>query len=70
MTMMDSNVNSAGSFCDIAKAIEWGDGDTNETIEQVKEHNAVGKALCHWGEFGMGGFGAGGFGEETNPPMM
>lgn len=40
---------TAGNFCDIAKPIYWADGDTDETILQAKEHNAVGKSLCGWG---------------------
>lgn len=28
------------------KPITWSDEDTDETIAQVKEHNAVWKALC------------------------
>lgn len=69
MTMTDLSGASSAPFCEIAKAIPWADEDTNETIEAVKEHNAVGKKLCQWGEFGAGGFGSGDFGEETPPPM-
>jgi hypothetical protein len=36
------------SFCEIAKPIAWSARDTDSTIEQVKEHNAVGAALCGW----------------------
>lgn len=36
------------SFCSVAKPIAWSKEDTPETIEAVKEHNAVGKALCGW----------------------
>lgn len=34
------------SFCLVAKPIYWADGDTDDTIKQVKEHNAVYKRLC------------------------
>lgn len=37
------------SFCDGAKPIAWSAMDTDATLEAVKEHNAVGKALCGWG---------------------
>jgi len=37
-------------FCAVAKAIYWSDKDTAETVAQVKEHNAVGKTLCGWGQ--------------------
>lgn len=37
-------------FCDGAKPIGWSQMDTDGTIEAVKEHNAVGKALCGWGK--------------------
>lgn len=57
--------NNGAPFCDLAKPIFWVDGDTNETIEQIKEHNAVGKDKCHWGDFGAAGFGQGGFGIDT-----
>jgi hypothetical protein len=40
---------SAGDgFCKIAKPISWSKSDTDQTILEVKEHNAVGKALCGW----------------------
>ncbi len=36
-------------FCSAARAIYWSKYDTKFTIEQVKEHNAVGMALkCGW----------------------
>jgi len=38
------------SFCAVAKPIYWSALDTGETIAQVKEHNAVGAALCGWGK--------------------
>jgi hypothetical protein len=37
------------SFCDVAKPIYWSKADSVDTIEQAKEHNAIGKALCNWG---------------------
>ena len=40
---------AAGDFCDIAKPIPWSPADTDETIRDVKSHNAVGKARCGWG---------------------
>jgi hypothetical protein len=36
------------SFCQVAKPMVWSLRDTDSTIEQVKEHNAVGAALCGW----------------------
>lgn len=33
-------------FCQAAAPIYWGEGDTDETIRQVKAHNAVWKARC------------------------
>jgi hypothetical protein len=29
--------------------VYWSKSDTDKTIAQAKEHNAVGKALCGWG---------------------
>lgn len=51
VTTMDSsvavkpNVQDAASFCALAKPIAWDGADTDETIAQSKEHNAVGVAL-------------------------
>lgn len=39
-----------GSFCQIAKPIYWDARDTDETIKQAKEHNAIGKNFCGWGK--------------------
>jgi hypothetical protein len=33
----------------VAHPILWSARDTGETIAQIKEHNAVGAALCGWG---------------------
>lgn len=55
MLMDAMNVEPKGSqtnpsaFCLIARPITWSAKDTDATIEQVKEHNAVGKRLCGWG---------------------
>lgn len=38
----------AGAFCEIARPVTWSSRDTDETILQVKAHNAVGKRLCGW----------------------
>ena len=47
-TMMASGATDEASFCAIAKPIVWSARDTDATIEQVKEHNAVGATLCKW----------------------
>lgn len=36
-------------FCKVAEPIYWSDKDSDKTIAQVKEHNAVGKKICNWG---------------------
>lgn len=41
-------VVNSDSFCLIAQPISWSSKDTPETIEQVKELNAIGTRLCHW----------------------
>lgn len=42
-------VTNTDSFCTIAQPIMFSRlHDTEETIEAVKEHNAVGKRLCGW----------------------
>lgn len=39
----------SASFCQVAKAIYYSRHDTPPTIEQIREHNAVGAALkCGW----------------------
>ena len=35
------------AFCDVARPIWWSRKDTLKTIEQIKVHNAIGKA-CGW----------------------
>lgn len=40
-------VNS-DSFCLIARPIAWSKSDTPDTVEQVKELNALGVRLCGW----------------------
>lgn len=37
------------TFCLLAQPIRWSQSDTDETIRQAKEHNAVGKRVCGWG---------------------
>jgi hypothetical protein len=41
-------IESDASFCVVAKPIAWSAHDSDETILQVKEHNAAGSALCGW----------------------
>jgi hypothetical protein len=49
-TTADSNGSDFhAAFCDVAKPIYWSAADTDETIAQIKEHDAVGAALCGWG---------------------
>lgn len=47
---LKGTATNADSFCLIAEPISWSTKDTDQTIQQVKEHNAVGKRLCHWGK--------------------
>lgn len=52
MPMTACQTSSSGTeatFCGAAKAIYYSKNDTAPTKEQVREHNAVGKALCTWG---------------------
>ncbi len=41
-------VGGPNTFCKIAEPITWSSRDTDETIGEVKSHNAVGKAICGW----------------------
>lgn len=52
LTGCASKTSSGGTsltFCDGAKPIFWSSKDTDGTIRQVKEHNAVGVDACGWG---------------------
>ena len=47
-TTPSAEINGA-NFCTVAKAIYYSKHDTAPTIEQIREHNAVGVALkCGW----------------------
>lgn len=35
--------------CAVFQPIYWSGKDTQKSVEQIKEHNAVGKAVCGWG---------------------
>ena len=48
MTGSSDPIESRATFCAVAKPILWSERDTDATIEQVKEYNAVGAALCLW----------------------
>lgn len=53
LTGCQTTTGSGGTeptFCGAGRAIYWSKKDTTGTIEQVKEHNAVGKTLCGWGK--------------------
>ncbi len=39
-------VAGADTFCRVAKPITWSSRDTDETIREVKAHNAVFARLC------------------------
>lgn len=41
-------VRGAETFCAIAQPITWSARDTDQTIREVKSHNATGVALCRW----------------------
>ena len=48
MTDLSAPTEAHASFCAVAKPILWSARDTDETIAEVKEHNAVGAVLCGW----------------------
>lgn len=51
-SMCQTTTGSGGSdltFCGGALPIYWSSKDTPETVGQVKEHNAVGRDACGWG---------------------
>lgn len=42
--------NGELTFCQGAKPLRWSQMDTDDTIVQIKELNAVGVRLCGWGK--------------------
>lgn len=42
-------VTDAASFCAVARPILWSVRDSDDTIRQVREHNAAGVEICRWG---------------------
>lgn len=36
------------AICDQFRPIRWSASDTDESLKQIKAHNAVGKAICSW----------------------
>ncbi len=38
----------SGVFCRVARPISWSVADSDQTIREVKAHNAVGRTLCGW----------------------
>jgi hypothetical protein len=49
LTGCQTTMGSGEISCDPWRPIYWSKADTAGTIGQVKEHNAVGKAICGWG---------------------
>ena len=47
-TTMTAGGETKVALCDQFRPIRWSSSDTDETIRQAKEANAVGKALCGW----------------------
>lgn len=45
-----SNVPTIRDACEVFAPITWSKHDTPTTLEQIKEHNAAGSALCNWGK--------------------
>lgn len=44
-----SSVATDRVACAVFHPIYWSARDTQKSVEQIKEHNAVGKAVCGWG---------------------
>jgi hypothetical protein len=49
MTDTGAAIEHGASFCAVARPILWSVRDSDETILQVKQHNAAGAVLCGWG---------------------
>ena len=48
VTMASGGTETRAALCDQFRPIRWSSADTNETILQAKQTNAVGRALCGW----------------------
>lgn len=48
-TKTPSAATSTASFCKVAEPIFYSRTDSPDTRKQIREHNAVGIALCNWG---------------------
>lgn len=49
-TTTASSVPTDRVACGSFEPIYWSAKDTPQTVAQVKEHNAAGKAICGWGK--------------------
>ncbi|BEV43900.1 hypothetical protein CRBSH125_00830 [Afipia carboxidovorans] len=49
-TTASGGIDPALVACSSFKPVRWSKSDTADTVAQIKEHNAAGKALCGWGE--------------------
>lgn len=45
-----SSVPVSKVACGAFTPITWSAKDTPITVAQIKEHNAAGKEICHWGK--------------------
>ena len=45
---MTASSETKSALCDQFRPVLWSSQDTPDTVRQVKEHNAVGVALCRW----------------------
>lgn len=43
-----NETDAARLFCTVARPITWASADTDQTIREIKAHNAVGARLCGW----------------------
>lgn len=41
-----TNLRAAYVYCQVEQPISWSTKDTDQTISEVKQHNAVYKSLC------------------------
>lgn len=45
---MTASSETKQALCDQFQPLRWSGSDTDETIKQAKEHNAVFVKLCRW----------------------
>jgi hypothetical protein len=49
-TNIPAPTDTSGFYCRVSEPVFWSKRDTEKTVEQIKEHNAVFRRLCRSGK--------------------